>query len=76
MLATSTRLLAALLNHRSSAEWFQAFGDAEAPQLKLEETLGSGGNGLGSSIGNWGKLVFCLVHVQYRYRYRYIDIDI
>jgi len=45
MLATSTRLLAALLNHRTSAEWFRAFGDEEAApqQLKVvkEETLGA-----------------------------------
>lgn len=47
MLATSTRLLAALLNHRTSAEWFRAFGDeptAAPQQLKVvkEETLGAG----------------------------------
>lgn len=36
MLATSTRLLAALLNHRTSAEWFRAFGDEEAAPQQLK----------------------------------------
>ena len=38
MLATSTRLLSALLNNQDSAEWFQSFGDEEAasPVLKKE----------------------------------------
>ena len=54
MLATSTRLLAALLNHRTSAEWFRAFGDEEAAPAAAEGreggdawNIGAGGNRLG-----------------------------
>lgn len=39
MLATSTRLLAALLNHADSAEWFRTFGDEEVEKTTVKEEM-------------------------------------
>ncbi len=39
MLATSTRLLAALLNHADSAEWFRTFGDEEVEKTNVKEEM-------------------------------------